>query len=291
MKITAIILNYKNYQDVHTCISSLKKQSLPKDCLLNVLIIDNNSEDNSTKHLQEDFPEYQYIYNKENYGFAKGVNQGINLSLEQSDYFLLTNNDAELDANCLNLMLEKCQNKSIVGPAIYYKNEPNRIWQGGGFFSKLKMNIKVSDKNKIDISKEMQRVDFISGCIMLIPKNVIEPIGKFDENFFFYGEDLDFCLRAKAKNIPVIYCPEARAWHNIKRIAISRTSPFVLKNLAFSYQLIIKKHFPRLRNYGLFLFIFLYTPFRFYQIISGNNNPSNIRAWISGGIEGWKVKI
>lgn len=291
MTITAIILNYKNYQDICVCISSLKKQLLPKDYLLKIIIIDNNSEDGCTEQLQKNFPEHQYVFNNKNYGFAIGVNQGIDLTFTQSDYFLLVNNDAELSHNCLSLLLETSKGESLAGPVIYYKNEPGVVWQGGGFFSKLKMNIKVPDKNKQNVPEELQEVDFISGCILLIPKKIIESIGKFDEKFFFYGEDLDFCLRAKKNNIKILYCPKAKAWHNIKKISVSRTSSFVLKNLAFSYQLIIKKHFPGLRLYGLFLFIFLYTPFRFYQIISGGNDWHNIGAWFKGGLEGWKTKI
>ena len=290
MTITAIILYYKNYKDVCVCIQSLEKQILPDGHTLNILVIDNNSEDDSTIKLQETFPKHRYIFNTQNLGFAKGVNQGFGLC-PNSDYFLLVNNDAELSPDCLNLLIEIGKNESLVGPAIFYKTEPDKIWQGGGFFSKLKMGVSVPDKNLGLKPRASQRVDFLSGCILLIPKNVIGSIGNFDEKFFFYGEDLDFCLRAKKAGIPVIYCSEAKAWHNIKPIARSRTGKFVLQNLAFSYQLIIKKHYRTLRIYGLFLFIFIYTPFRFYQIISGGNNWKNIGNWFKGGIKGWQTKI
>ena len=291
MNVTAIILNYKNYQDVCACIISLEKQILPKNYKLEIIIIDNNSGDGCTEKIQNTFPKYKYIFNKENYGFSKGVNQGIDLSYNESDFFLLVNNDAELFPKCLEKMISASNGEALVGPVIFYKNEPEIVWQGGGFYSKQKMNLTIPDKNKSHVPTNLQEVDFLSGCILLIPKKIIELNGKLDEKFFFYGEDLDFCLRAKELGIKVLYCPEAKAFHNIKRVAISRTNPFVLKNLAFSYHLIIKKHFPKLQIYGLFLFIFLYTPFRLYQIISGGNNWSNIMSWIQGGIQGWKTKI
>lgn len=289
--ITAIILNYKNYSDIYNCIISLRKQILPKNCQLKILIIDNNSGDDNTKRLQIKFPEYQYIFNSENIGFAKAVNQGIKLNLEQSDYFLLLNNDAELKYDCINTMLEVDDKESLIGPAIFYKSHPRTIWQGGGFFSKLKMNIYVPDKNKSVISNKLQTVDFLSGCVLLIPKKIIDKVGLFDKRFFFYGEDLDFCLRVKKMNFKILYFPQAQAWHNIKKITVSRTNPFVLKNLAFSYGIIIKKHYYNLQIYGLLLFIFIYTPFRFYQIISGGNNWDNINAWIRGGWDAWTTKI
>ncbi|MFZ4648188.1 MAG: glycosyltransferase family 2 protein [Patescibacteria group bacterium] len=291
MTITAIILNYKNYKDVCACIASLENQVIPTNFNLQILIIDNNSEDGCTEKLQKKFPNHQFIFNKKNLGFSKGVNQGIDFCSKESDYFLLVNNDAELEKNCLGSLIESSANKYLTGPVIFYKNEPRLVWQGGGFFSKLKMNISVPDKNQTLFSKSLQEVDYLSGCILLIPKNLIESIGKFDEKFFFYGEDLDYCLRAKKYGLKVIYNPNAQSWHNIKRAAVSRTSPFVLENLAVSYQLIIKKHFPRLRIYGLLLFAFLYTPFRLYQVISGGNNWLNILSWIKGGLAGWRMKI
>ncbi|MCX6747902.1 MAG: glycosyltransferase family 2 protein [Candidatus Nomurabacteria bacterium] len=291
MTITAIILNYKNYQDTKECILSLKKQILGKDMILRVLIIDNGSEDNNTRKLQEEFPEHEYIYNDKNLGFAKGINQGILLSVKHSDYFLLLNNDALLDQSSLIEMVAVSEEKSIVGPVIFYKNSPEIVWQGGGFFSKLIMNVVVPDKNKKPHFRKSLYVDFLSGCTLLIPKNVIENIGYFDERFFFYGEDLDFSLRAKKAKIKLIYHRSARAWHNIQNIEQSRTSPFVLENLAFSYIMIVKKHYPNFKIYGLILFIFIYTPFRLYQIIKGGNSLKNIIFWIKGGIKAWKTKI
>ena len=289
MIITAIILNYKKYQDIRSCIISLEKQILPEDSFLKILILDNNSGDDSTEKIQKEYPQYTYVFNKENYGFAKGVNQGIDLSYKESDFFLLVNNDATLDQNCLNNLLETSKGEALVGPAIFYKDRPDLVWQGGGYFSRLRMNIVVLDKNKKLKSTEIKSVDFLSGCILLIPKKVIDKVGKLDEKFFFYGEDLDFCLRTKKTGVRVLYCPKAKAWHNIEDISISHTNSFVLKNLAFSYNLIIKKHYPKFKIYGLFLFIFVYTPFRLYQIIKGRNNLSNIKEWLKDGLKVWKI--
>jgi hypothetical protein len=289
MIINAIILNYKNYKDTRECIISLEKQIIPEGYSLKILIIDNNSEDDSTLKIQKEYPQYTYIFNNENYGFAKGVNQGIDLKFKESDFFLLVNNDAILEKNCLNNLLEISKGKALVGPVIFYKDNPDTVWQGGGFYSKIRMNIVVPDKNKKIVSTKIKKVEFLSGCILLIPKKVIDIVGKLDEKFFFYGEDLDFCLRAKKKHVEILYSPNVKAWHNIEDITSSRTSSFVLKNLAFSYNLIIKKHFPKFKTYGLFLFIFIYTPFRLYQIIKGKSDLKNIKEWIKGGLKVWKI--
>jgi GT2 family glycosyltransferase len=290
MIITTIILNYKKYEDTCLCISSLEKQILSKNYSLKILVIDNNSGDDSTLRIQEKYPKHSYVFNKENYGFAKGVNQGISLHYEESDFFFLVNNDAILEQNCLNNLLEISKGENLAGPVIFYKDKPGIVWQSGGYFSRLRMNILASNKNKKLKSLEAKNVDFLSGCVLLIPKKVIDKVGKLDEEFFFYGEDLDFCLRAKKAGIKILYYPKAQAWHNIQDITISRTNPFVLKNLAFSYNLIIIKHYTKFKIYGLLLFIFIYTPFRLYQIIKGRNSLKNISAWIKGGITGWNIK-
>jgi GT2 family glycosyltransferase len=287
--ITAIILNYKNYSDIYTCIISLEKQVLPNNYQIKILIIDNGSEDDSTSRLQIKFPEYQYIFNQKNLGFAKAVNQGIKLTQNQSDYFLLVNNDAELDPECLSTLIAYSNNSAVTGPAICYKDEPEKIWQSGGFFSKLRLNTINPLKNKPYKKELSQKVDFLSGCVLLLPKKIILELGLLDENLFFYGEDLDYCLRVKSHNIDITYCAQARAWHNIKNIAENRTSAFVLENLAFSYIYIIKKHFSSLKLYGYFIFIFIYSPFRFYQIIKGDNNLKNIFYWFKGAYRAAKT--
>ncbi|MBN2884517.1 glycosyltransferase family 2 protein [Patescibacteria group bacterium] len=290
-KITAIILNYKNYQDVFNCILSLKKQILNQEQKLDILIIDNGSQDDNTHKLKKKFPQYSYIFNPTNLGFARGVNQGIEFTRADSDYFLLVNNDAELAPNCLAKLIKESRGEALAGPAICYKNKPDVIWQAGGFFSQLRMNIINPFKNKHYSSQGTQTADFLSGCVLLIPKKIIQRLGLFDEKFFFYGEDLDYCLRSKQAGINCLYCAEARAWHNIDDIATSRSSAFVLENLAFAYTLILKKHFPKLKIYGYILFYLLYSPFRLYQIIKGGHRLINIFSWFKGGNRARKIKI
>lgn len=290
MLATAIILNYNNYADLKKCLQSLAGQELPAGCRLKIMIIDNNSGDESTLKIKAEFPEHTYIFNSENLGFSKGVNQGLKASFIESDYFLLMNNDASLEKTGLKKLLDI--SGDIVGPTIFYAFEPAKIWQAGGYYQKIKMNISVPLKNKaLPISLRPQAVDFLSGCVLLINKRTLETIGFFDENFFFYGEDLDFCLRAQKAGLKIIYAPEISAWHNIQDIAKSRTSPFVLENLAKSYWLINRKHFPRLLPYSFILFYFAYTPFRLYQIIKGGGSLKNISAWLKGGRAGQKQKI
>lgn len=290
MNIRIIILNYNNFIDIRKCILSLLEQQLPQNFYLKFLIIDNGSADDSTKKIQQEFPHFDYIFNKENLGFSKGVNQGIKKFYDQSNYFLLVNNDAKLEKRCIAKLIKS--QADISGPSIFYTNNPNILWQSGGSYSIRKMNVEVPLKNKpLTIHQENIPVEFLSGCVMLITKKTIDKIGVLDEDFFFYGEDLDFCLKAKKNNLKIVYVLHAYAWHNIQSINKNRTNPFVLNNLAQSYFLIIRKQYPSFLLYGIILFIFLYTPFRVYQILKGGNNFKNIFSWMYGGFTGLTKKI
>jgi len=291
--ITVIILNYKNYTDLKNGLQSLEAQILPADHQLRVIIIDNGSADDSTSRLKAGFPQPTYIFNSQNLGFAAGVNQGLKIALDASDYFLLLNNDASLEPTALKQLLTVMnESVALAGPTIFYKADPNLIWQAGGYFKLLKMGLSVPLKNKIrPAGLKPQAVEFLSGCALLINKTALKNIGYFDDNFFFYGEDLDFSWRAKQAGYQIIYVPAATAWHNIAPGGASRSSAFALNNLAKSYFLIIRKHLPTGLAYGLFLFIFIYTPFRFYQIIKGGAKIKNILAWLAGGLSGLNIKL
>ncbi len=290
LKLTIIILNYKKYEDLRQAIFSIQAQTGLENTEVHIHITDNGSGDDNTHKIQKEFPKNSYLYNTENLGFAKAVNQAI-IANADSDYLLLLNDDVILASDCLKELLSVSMGENIAGPVIFYKSSPDIVWQGGGYFNKYKMGLVVPEKNKQLTKQNTETVEFLSGCVLLIPKKVIDNIGYFDEKFFFYGEDLDFCLRTKNTVVKVIYSRKARAWHNIGDISKNRTNPFVLKNLAVAYFLIIKKHFKRFELYGLFLFIFLYTPFRIFQILKGGVSIKNIKSWFLGGKIGWQTKI
>lgn len=291
--ISAIILNHNNYSDLKNGLQSLQAQSLPADYKLKIIIIDNGSADDSTRRLRREFPQPNFIFNHENLGFAAGVNQGLKISLAASDYFLLLNNDASLEPTGLSKLLAVMDDSvALAGPTIFYRQDPALIWQAGGYFRLSKMGVSVPLKNKTRPGGETpQTVDFLSGCVLLINKTALKTLGFLDEKFFFYGEDLDLGLRAKQTGYRVIYVPLASAWHKIAPGGASRSSAWALNNLAKSYFLIIRKHFPALLTYGVFLFVFIYTPLRLYQIIKGRNRMKNILAWFSGGFSGLNTKL
>ena len=228
------------------------------------------------------------------------MNQGIRVALEnKAEYILLLNDDAYLDKNCINCLIEALdRNKKTVlaGPTIFYHSDKNKVWHTGGYYNKFLSNIKIPFKNKklnIDYlhNLKIQKVDFLTGCVLMMKKKVIEKIGYFDEDLFFYGEDFDYSLRVKKAGFQLLWVPYAFAWHDID-IEKRRTNPFVMYNLAKSNILLRKKNFSKLYfSYYLLLHFFLYTPFRFYQILKGSKDINSFKNWLKGSWDGILSKI
>ncbi|AIH04367.1 MULTISPECIES: glycosyltransferase family 2 protein [Thermodesulfobacterium] len=295
-KIYVIIVSYNKVNSVIKAVESV----MNNDLNIEIILIDNSENIkifNGLKNKLEIYNNIFFINNKTNLGFSKAVNQGIKIAIEnKTDYILLLNDDAYLDKNCLPLLinaLEKDKKALLAGPTIFYEKYPNKVWHTGGYFNKLTMGIDIPYKNKtVDFSffkiLQPKKVDFLTGCVLLLKKEAIEKVGFFDENLFFYGEDLDYSLRVKKAGFELLWVPNAFAWHDIDIIKY-RTTPFVLYNLAKSNVLVRKKLFDRsLFYYYLVLHFFLYTPFRIYQILRGSKNFESIKAWIKGTIEGLK---
>lgn len=179
---------------------------------LNSIISDNYLEFSSNNRLI-------LIKNDFNYGFAEGNNIGIRFVLEKldSDLILLLNNDTVVDPQFLKLMLNEAQNPNIgiLGPNVYYYDNPERITYIGG-----KLNCRTGkithpylDEEKKDL--QISEMDYVCGCSLLIKRSTIQSVGLLDDKYFLYFEDTDWCIRAHKKGFKVVHVPDAKIWHKI----------------------------------------------------------------------------
>jgi len=284
-----VILSWNNYTDTRDCIESLKKSSyLPAQ----IVLVDNGSQDASIDSLQKDYgqdAQVHIIRNECNYGFARGVNVGIRYALNQgAEFIFLINNDAVVEKTCIERLyvaIEGAHRVGVAGPRIFYYKDPKRVWLGGGYFSRIKAGVIAPEKNKkvVDFNEEIREVTFLAGCAMLIKREVFQRIGFFDENFFLYEEDLDFCLRARREGFRLLYIPCAKVWHKIENIAKDRTSPFTLYHMARSRIINLRKNFSwPYFLYGFTIHLLFYTPFRFLQSFRGSSSLKSMGAWLHG---------
>jgi GT2 family glycosyltransferase len=294
--IYAIVVNWNNYSDTQECLESIRMNSYP---VTQVVLVDNASKDGSLEKLQEDYANdnaLHIIQNEANYGFARGVNVGIRYALARgAEFVFLLNNDAVIDRLCIQMLvstLEADATAGIAGPRVFYHADPDRIWQGGGYFSLIKTGVVNPEKNRLQTSlvegtQGIQKASFLTGCAMLIRSQVFEKVGLFDEDFFFYDEDVEFCLRVTRAGFELLYVPQARSWHKIGNVVKDRTGPFVMYHLARSRLLVLRKGYTTAYFlYGLLVHLMLYTPYRMLQIMQGSRSWSAAKAWIKGTWDG-----
>jgi GT2 family glycosyltransferase len=241
-RLSVILLNYNGAPDTIDCIESLHRSSF-KD--FEVVVVDNASSDDSVDLLKARCPDVTLLVNNRNLGFAGGNNVGIRYALKRgSEFVLLLNNDTTADPDALQTLLKTMGENSaagIIGGKIYYSDRPNVIWFAGGYFnanSGFGDHYGKSEEDRGQYDK-VRECDFITGCCMLIRRDVCQKIGFLDESYFLYYEDADFCTRARRAGYSVLYQPAAVIYHKISR-ATSWDSPayiyFNLRNKLFYLQ-------------------------------------------------------
>lgn len=211
--VAIIIVNYNGYEDTIECINSILTAKLESK----IIIVDNASEKNEAKMINDMFPNVTIIRSDTNNGFSAGNNLGIRYALENGfDYILLLNNDTIIDPKMINELRNVITSDNICVPKMLYYTEPNKIWYGGGYINKKTGNAKHCGMNSRDYkSKEIKICTFASGCSMMISADIFNLVGLLDEDYFMYCEDTDFCIRLTKAGIKIKYIPEAVLWHKV----------------------------------------------------------------------------
>jgi len=272
-KLSIVIVNYNAKGLLKDCLESIYKET--KDIPFDMWVVDNNSKDGSVAMVHNYFPEIKLIENKENLGFAKANNQAILKSY--SDYVLLLNPDTVVLENAIGKMVRFMDDNPEVGiSGCKVSNEDGTLQMacrrsiptpGVAFFrlcglSRIFPNSKLMAKYNLTFMNpnESHEVDAVSGAFLMVRKKVIDTIGLLDDIFFMYGEELDWCLRAKNAGWKVMYYPYAEIIHYKGESSKSNTRK---ANFEFyrSMYLFHKKHFARdypfIVNWAVYAGIFL----------------------------------
>lgn len=252
--------------DTLRCLKSIQVLNYPLD-KLEVIIFDNGSSDNSAKIIKKNYPQVgkaflrvRIISSKKNLGFAKAVN--LALQKARGKYFFITNNDVLLGKDSiLDLVSYLLQNSEvgIVGPKIYNLNRPKEI-----LGRPLSYHFAIGVFTQGKATEESTAVDWVQGCGLCIAKSLWQTLHGFDEGFFFMGEELDLCLRAKHLGFKVVYYPKATIWHaGGATINNPKLQYFKFyQGYKSKFRLIIKHGSPFEIISALFFQLFLFTPYR-----------------------------
>ncbi|MCK5230205.1 MAG: glycosyltransferase family 2 protein, partial [Desulfobulbaceae bacterium] len=188
-----------------------------------LVVVDNGSGNQSIERHLPDYPSLKIIKSKSNLGFGRGNNLGIRWLLLNTDceFIFLLNNDATVNPHTLQLLenaMDSLGKAGIIAPRILLKEDPLKLWFGGGTINWYRGTAKVPGVPGPGDSKTAltsRTISFASGCSMLIRRTTLEQIGGFDPRLFMYEEDLEFCLRAIKAGWLIQYVPEATVLHKL----------------------------------------------------------------------------
>lgn len=234
-KISVIIVSHNRKKDVLECLESVRK--LDYLCY-EIIVVDNGSTDGSFEALSKEGNCIKLIETGANLGTAAAINVGIKNS--SGEFFLLLADDVVVHGNALKELVNVMESDDRIGVAgslIYFYDKPSEIWfYPREFVYKKEKNI------FIDVPEAV-------GCALMTKKSVIDKIGFFDENYFTYHEEQDFCLRARKQGFRVVCALKSYVWHKVpfqdpyREFSLFRAYYFNRNNFLFA-----KKHFPTIRG-------------------------------------------
>jgi GT2 family glycosyltransferase len=221
MDVSIIIVNYNTKDLILQCLKSIYKKTKGVD--FEIIVVDNDSKDDSCKAIRENFSEVKIIKSEINLGFGKANNLGAGIACGK--YLFLLNSDTILLNNAIEIFFNFMSKKPIAvvcGGALYL--EENLPTHSYGFFPNLlnelffslkleKVFKKYAKKYKECVVAENIKVDYITGADMFIKKNIFQEIGGFDKDFFMYYEETELSYRLHKKKYNVFLVPSAKIIH------------------------------------------------------------------------------
>lgn len=229
--LSVVILNYNTVDLTRTCLSTVLAAKLG-GYRMEVTVCDNGSTDGSIDMMRSEFPSVTLIENKKNLGFAAGNNPGIKAA--RGRYILLLNSDTEVPQGTLATMIRFMDDNPDIGastcklllpdgsidPAchrgfptpwasITYLLKLEKLFPGSTIFGQYHQGYKGF--------ATIHEVDCIVGAFFLVRREVVAQVGLLDEDYFMYGEDIDWAYRIRTAGWKIMYNPEVSILHKKKQ--------------------------------------------------------------------------
>ena len=256
MDISIIIVSYNTKDILFESLTSLT-HSFQGDLSYEIIVVDNGSQDGSLTMIEDNFPMFKVIRNKQNLGYTKAMNQGLQIA--QGDYLVQLNPDVIIQPETFEKLFDWMRNNKEVGictPKVINRDGTlqkqcrrsfARPWDVISYFLGLDKLFPDSKffgrylKTFLD-EDHVAEVEAVSGSCMFIRRTVIDEIGFLDERFFAYQEDADFCFRAKVAGWKIKYLPFASVIHYGGQGG-SKNEPYkAIRTWHHSYYLYYKKN-------------------------------------------------
>jgi len=268
--VSIIGLNWNNMVVTCDLLRSIKAHGTYPN--MEIIIVDNGSNEDPTKSCKDIYPESKIILTRKNLGFAGGNNVGIKAAT--GDYIFIVNNDTEFTPFIIEGLLEifqKYPDAGIVSPKFHYFFHKETIEYAGyhavNIFSGRNSMIGCGEKDNGQYN-HIQVTNYAHGGAMMVSRKVIEEVGLLPELFFLYYEEFDWCEQIKRKGYKVYYQPASLIYHK-ESMTTGKSSPlktyyltrnrilFMRRNVGLPYLLVFLIYFTLFtipKNTGVFLF-------------------------------------
>ncbi|HET8829102.1 MAG TPA: glycosyltransferase family 2 protein [Pelobium sp.] len=244
MKLVSIVtVNFNQPKATIALLQSLKKQV---DANIEVILVDNASDENHEAEFYNTFPSLTFIRTKVNLGFAGGNNLGINVA--KGDYIFLLNNDTEVPEGCICGMIEefeKNKNIGLLSPLILYDDDKSVIQYAGytplNYLTARNTQIGQYEKNTGQFDGVTRETGFCHGAAVMCRTKDMHKAGLMDENYFLYYEELDWCEKFKRIDKGIYFTGKTFIYHK-ESISVGKESAIKTYFLTRNRMLFIRKN-------------------------------------------------
>ena len=210
IEVFIIVVTYNSLPWIETCLRSCGDYK--------IVIVDNNSSDQTISHIQSHFPKVHLLPQSKNLGFGQANNLGISYALKQgAEYIFLLNQDAYLQEGCIDILIEihkKNTSYGILSP-IHLNGQGNRLDRNFSNYVNYAANPDFySDFILKKPLREIYEVPFVNAAGWLLSRDILEKVGGFDPIFFHYGEDDNYCQRARFHDFKIGVVPTVFLYHD-----------------------------------------------------------------------------
>jgi len=221
--VSVIIVNWNTRDMVLRLLASLSAPDAESLEELELIVVDNNSSDGSVEAIRREYPAVKVVAQTENRGFAGGVNPGLQVATQP--FVLLLNSDVETSRDSIEeaaRYMAESPTVGVLGPRILSPQrtpqtsawrDPSLIWLVLAAFGLNKLKRFNFERYQDRQFTEPAEVDCVSGCAMMIRRELFEELGGFDEDYFMYFEETDFCVRARRHGKKVHHAPVGEFLH------------------------------------------------------------------------------
>lgn len=218
MKVLVIIVSYNFECWIERCLGSLRESAYAVD----VLVVDNCSQDHTTELIEQHYPEVHLIKSDKNLGFGKANNIGLQIALREGyDAVFLLNQDAWIDSQTIGTLLDISKNApqyGILSP-VHLTGKGDKLDQGFATYTGL------ASLNLLPAS-QIAEAPFINAAFWMIPVSVLQIVGGFSPLFYHYGEDKDYINRLQYHGYKLGYSPKVFGCHDREYRQVTRDAFF-----------------------------------------------------------------